>query len=135
MAKCKKIVRTVTRVCAGSLNRQVKIKVREIQPPKNNDTDFGIKIDDYMTVYAMINPVTGVSIFDETNVERTISHEIYIRYIPDLTFEKILEVARINEAKSDFYDILNVQNLDDNYRFYKLQCNIRGDNQVPINWN
>jgi len=167
MAVCKKIKRQEKRVCSGSLNRRIIIYVRSITAPLAESVDYGENLTQPITTWAMIETVNGVTTFDNSNIERIITHNIYIRYRPDITFENWLEVPRSGALlwnrranlllengryfllenggkillegfdpfprQSLFYDIIRVENLDENYRFYKLICNLRGDTLKPVN--
>ena len=133
MATCKKIKRLEERVCIGSLNRKIIIYVRSITAPLADSVDYGENLSQPLTVWAMIETVNGVTTFDSSNIERIVTHNIYIRYRANITFENWLEVPRINEPVSQYYDIIRVENLDENYRFYKLICNLRGDTAKPVN--
>lgn len=127
MAQCKKIYRQIKRVCVGSLDKKVKLKIRAIAPPSGSSAYYGETFTDFMTVWAMVETKNGLVTFDSTNTAQNVSHQFYIRYIPDITFEKWLEYDGKN------FNILTVNNLNEENRFYMLQCNERGDADVSVN--
>lgn len=127
MAQCKKIYRQIKRVCSGSLNKKIKLKIRAITAPSGDSVDFGETFTDFITTWAMVQTKNGIVVFDDTNTAQKLSHEFYIRYIPNITFEKWLEYDGKN------YNILNVENLNEENRFYLLQCNERGSTGANAN--
>ena len=135
MADCNKITRKSTRICIGSLNRQVIIHTRSIVPPSGDSTEYTEQLSAPQTVWAMVEPQSGDKVFDGSNIIRVNSTNIYIRYIADVTFEKWLELINLNGKINEYFDILTVTNLDEGDRFYKLECTRRGATNKPINLN
>ena len=88
MAKCTKIYRKSSRVCIGSLNRRIIIYTRRIISPTDNNVDFAEEFLEPKTVWAMIDTVGETIFFDDTNTDRAITHNIYIRYYKGITPEK-----------------------------------------------
>jgi len=127
MAQCKKIYRQIKRVCIGSLNELIKIKVRSITPPVGGSVFYGEDFQNIMDVWAMIETKNGLVTFDSTNTAQNVTHQFYIRYISDVTFENWLEY------KGKYYNILTVNNLNEENRFYMLQCNERGSKDIEVN--
>jgi len=135
MADCNKITRKSTRICIGSLNRQVIIYTRSIAPPSGDSTEYTEQLSAPQTVWAMVEPQAGDKVFDGSNIIRVNSTNIYIRYIADVTFEKWLELINLNGKINEYFDILTVTNLDEGDRFHKLECVRRGATNKPINLN
>lgn len=135
MAECIKIKRKSQRICIGSLNRRVIITTRAITPPSGDDTNYTETLNDPITVPALIQPARGDKVFDGSNIIRVNSTNIFIRYIPGVTFEKWLELISINSQPNEYFQILTVTNLDEANRFYMLECSKRGDTNKPVNLN
>lgn len=131
MAVCNKIKRKSTRVCIGSLNKRVKIFTRSITPPSGSSVDFLEDFVEDREVWGMIDTVTGITEFDDTNIETVITHDIYIRYIPNITFEKWLTTEIDGEDKR--LRIIRVLNYQENNIFHQLRCTIRGVDTLPVN--
>lgn len=128
MAKCVKITRTSKRVCIGALNKKITIKIRTLTPPVGGHVDYGETFTDFKEVWAMCDTVTGVSIFDNaTNIERTITNDFYIRFIPDITIEEWVQYS------NNYYDIVLVENFGIDDRFYRIRTVLRGPTDKPIN--
>jgi len=127
MATCKKLRRTLTKVCTGALNKRIQIQTRHIKPPVGNSVDYTEEFTNIITTWAMLETVTGVTIFDDTNVEQVVTHDFYIRYIPNVTFEKWI----LFDEK--YYDILRVENYQENNLYYRIRTNVRGRKEIPVN--
>jgi len=134
MAVCKKIRRTSKRICIGALNRKIVLNTRIIIPPVNGSVDFTESFTEPKTVWANIVTKVGAEIFDDTNTVKNISHEVYIRYTAGITPEKWLKLSSINSDNNDYLDILKVENINEENRFYRLSCNIRGRDDRPVNY-
>lgn len=128
MAKCEKIRGKKRKVCIGDMNKLIEIQVRSLVPP-STAFDYDISLTTTEQVFAMIQTATGAisgeAFFDESNVERFVTHMIYIRFRTDVTAETWIKFD------DKFYDILNVENLDENNEFLLLKCNVRGSVNKP----
>ena len=133
MAKCTKIKREIKRVCAGSLNRLITVNVRSITPPTGGSVDFGEELTEPKNVWAMVKTINGTTIFDDTNTEKVITHDIYIRYTATITPEKWVKLPSVTGGNDVLLDIVRVDNLNEDNRFYRLRCNLRGNTAVPVN--
>ena len=128
MAICKKIRRTLTKVCTGALNKKIQIQIRAITPPAGESVDYSEEFTELITTWAMIDTPTGTEVFDSTNTVKTVTHDFYIRYIPNITFEEWI----LYDNK--YYDILMVEDFQEDKQYYRLRCNLRGDETKPVNW-
>jgi len=133
MAICTKIRRKSKRVCIGSLNRYVLVLLRKIQPPSQGSVDFSEGFTEERKVWAMIDTVTGVTVFDKTQTEHVITHDIYIRYVKNFTPEKWIKLLSVNGGDNVLLDIWQVENFGENNEFFRMRCNIRGTDQLPVN--
>jgi len=128
MATCVKIKGKRRKVCIGDLDRLVRLENRAITPPEN-----GIDYTETFTkkqisgspippgdVWAMIESVSGETVFDSTNIERDVTHRIYIRFDEGVTAQTwiLFEGTRFN--------ILDVEDLDLRHEFLLLRCTVRG---------
>jgi len=135
-------------VCIADLDRQIQLQNRAIQPPAGGSVDYTLlftakdsalpPLDEFDSsygsdfagvlfhptdtglVWAMIESVNGESIFDLTNVERTVTHKVYIRYEPTVTAETWFTID------GQRFDILTVEDLDFRHEFQLLRCTDRG---------
>lgn len=130
MATCNKIRRESDRVCIGSLNKKIKLYVRSITQSLNNDVDYSEDFSLSIDLDAMIETLDGKTVFDGVNIVGTATHFFYIRYdenIP-ITSENWIEYA------SKYYNILKVENMQEENRFYKLSVVVRGNKQFEANF-
>lgn len=123
MATCKKLTRTKTQVCIGSLNRQIDIFVRAITPPLNSIgtlVDYGEDFTLLATVWSMIETPKGKTIFDEVGTEKVVTNIFYVRRLSSLTSQNWIVY------KNNRYDIQMVTDLEENNLFQKIFAIIRG---------
>jgi SPP1 family predicted phage head-tail adaptor len=133
MAKCKPITREIPIICIGDLNRKIIIKTRVLTPPSTNSTDYTEVFTTVATVWAMIKTsgLKGRSEFDGTQMSAmdriSNTHEMYIRYRSGITQEHFIEY------NSEYYDILEVFNMDEANTVTHLKCKLRGPTANSIN--
>jgi len=128
MTQCKKIPRVKKQVCIGSLDTPIELNNRAIQAPLVGGVDFDETFTPSTTVFALVETKIGVTIFDDSNTERTISHFFYIRFDSTVTQETWIKY------NGNLYDIINVENLQEKDEFLLLRCNLRGDETVRANF-
>jgi hypothetical protein len=131
MVKVVQVVKKVRNIMSGSLNSLVTIQVRRITPPIGIDVNYSETFNSYpiaADVAALVQTSdAGLVVFDDTNTARNITHLIYIRYEPGITFENWLLY------KGNEYVIHSIENLELESRFYLLKCSLRGDATKPVN--
>ena len=123
---CTPIPSDSKRVCIGDLSKKIQIQVRSIQPPLNG-VDYGEVFSQTKNVWAMCKTVSGEAIFDDSNIEQTVTHEFYIRYIPNVTFENWILY------NNKYYDIVGVENLNESDEYLLLRSRIRGNSNLGVN--
>lgn len=129
MPKCVRIKRKSRKICIGDMREQIQINIRTIKAPVDGSVDFAEAFQEVETVFAMVETKTGVEIFDGTNLLGVATHFFYIRFISDIDFTHWVRF------KDQFFDILDVQNLEERNEFYLLRCSLRGDETKPINFS
>jgi len=91
----------------------------------------GVDLDENFTggtvVKAIVRTKRGKAIFDGSNVEKEVTHEIKIEYIADLTAEKWINFKNRN------IDILDIVNCEEKDEILILRCNERGHDSLPVN--
>jgi SPP1 family predicted phage head-tail adaptor len=129
MATCKKIKRLSEKVCIGSLNQQIDLQVRTLAAPTGDSVDFDLGFTVLKNVWSMVETVAGKVFFDDSNTDRSITHNFYIRYINgvEITAENWISY------KGKYFDIVNVENLDEADRFLLLRATERGSTTKPVN--
>lgn len=127
MPSCSSIKRKQRKVCIGDLDTEITIQSRSIASPDSNGVDFDETFTGKATVWALVNTVSGKTMFDGSGVERDVTHEIYIRYVSGVTSEDwiLLNGKRL--------DILPVEDLDERNEFMKLNCSFKGTSANKIN--
>ena len=129
MPECVQIRRKRRNVCIGDMRDRVIIQTRAITVPDANSVDFTEVFSADQTVWALVETKTGTQVFDGTNIVGIATHNIYIRFITDVTFQKWLRFKNV------IYDILDVQNLEERDEFYLLRCSLRGDDAKAVNFS
>ena len=127
MAECVVKQRKTTRVCIGSLNKRVDLELRAITAPNQSGVDFGESFTNTATVWAMIETVTGKTMFDKSNIETVITHNFYIRFVQNIEIDtSITYDGRI-------HIIINIENFGENNGFLVLHTTIRGTDTLTVN--
>jgi len=119
--------------CAGDLRHLGTIQNRAIKAV-DDSVDYEMVFsgavpdnEERDQVWLGIKTVRGVTVFDQTNVERVVSHEIIMRYREDVTAQNWLLVDGAR------YDILQVENVNERSQWLVLQCNKRGTDSNSVN--
>lgn len=89
--------------------------------------DLDESFDNPDVVKALIKTVRGTTIFDGSNVEKEVTHEIRIEFIATVTAETWIEFNGRN------IDILDVVNCCENDEILILRCNERGIDTLSVN--
>jgi len=127
MPVCSYKKRKNRKICIGDLDTEITIDSRDITPPSGYSVDFVETFTGTVVAWALIETVSGKSIFDSTNIERTLTHNIYIRFITGLTAENWIVL------KGQRVDIIEVEDYENRSEFMVLKCNDRGDISNPAN--
>ena len=78
-------------------------------------------------VRAIVKTIQGVSVFDDTNVERVATHRIAIAYIVGVTSSKWVKLG------TKRIKILTVENCAEKNRVLILMCTERGEDSKVVN--
>lgn len=122
MSSCTKIKGRNRQICIGDMQHRIKLQSRSLSQPFFEDVDFDENFQDQSEVWAMINTVSGKTLFDGVNQDINITHEVYIMYDLSVTAETWIEYDGRR------FDILKVENLDERKQFMRLICSERGAN-------
>lgn len=123
MAKCVRLQRTDTRICAGSLNRKIQIYARAITSPLDPTqatVDYGEDFVLVGNVWAMIKDIKGEIIFNNISIDDSPTHNFYTRFLDGITQENWVVF------NNNRYNILRAESLDELNKFLWLQCVVRG---------
>ena len=126
MPKCIKIKRKKEQACIAGLNKRIDIFLREITPVSTQTVDFNERFVNQRTVWANVDTRVGAQFFDENNILQLITHVFIIRFIPGVTFEKIVVFKNIR------YRIVQVENLQQSDTYYRLRCAVRGIDTIEV---
>lgn len=120
MPKCKKLRRLKRQVCIGDLDNQIVLQDRSITPPVSGvDATEDFTTND--TVDAKVDTSRGETIFDGVSPDGVdVTHIFTIRFITGITAETWVGF------KSQRFDILDVENLEERDEWLKLRCTNRG---------
>jgi SPP1 family predicted phage head-tail adaptor len=111
----------------GDMTHRVAIYDRSIKAPTDDTGNYSLDFKKKIVVWASIETVVGVVIFDSVNMDKTITHKLLIRYLPFVTQEYWVSY------KNNYYDIVKVEDLNEEKRFQILHCNLRGSQLMPAN--
>lgn len=113
--------------CLGDMIHRIEIYDRTIKAPTDATGNYSLDFKKKITVWASIETVVGVVIFDSVNMDRTISHKMVIRYLPFITVEYWVWYD------SKYYDIIKIEDWNEEKRFQVLLCNVRGSDAKAAN--
>lgn len=125
MADCVFKQRKKIIVCTGSLRKEISLLTRNIDP-NTQPLSQNISIENTFTllaqVWAMNEDAEGQEVFDKVGI-RVGQHtdNWYIRYVDGITSQTWVQF------EEDFYNILNVRDLERNKFYLRLECEFRGD--------
>jgi SPP1 family predicted phage head-tail adaptor len=114
------------KLCAGDLNRRIKIQSRS-DKPSNTTFDYGQTFTDTRNTWSALLSVKGRDVFAGTNMDELVSHIFYVRYFDGLTSQHWINY------RSERYDILTVEDLDLNQEWYAIFTNVRGTDTKAVN--
>ena len=106
---------------SGNLKHRVTLQRRDLTPPSTNTVDFREVYTNLGEVWAGINTVSQQQPFNEINIDDTITHKIFIRYIPGL--DTNIWILHGNER----YNVIRIDNINDMNQWTVFYCNIKGD--------
>jgi len=127
MPVCKTKRVPVIEICAGDLRHTIQVQTKSLDSPDGTNVDFDVSLTKTINVRAMIETVPNESIFDGTNVEQSVTHKFYTRFIPGITFQNWVKF------RDQFYAIVAAENLQEENKFMLLRCNVRGDIKNQVN--
>ena len=131
MGACGSTKQIVKAHAIGDMRNLIEIYARSITTANNNSPDFDEVFTLAYTAWAKLVTVKPKKEFDGTNLDNQITHEFYIRYIQALD-EDIVSNFYI-KFDGDYYDVFDIEDLDERHRFMKIPCVIRGDATLPVN--
>lgn len=114
-------------ICAGDLNKRITVEVRTIKPPIDGGTDYMEEFTEQKKMWAKMETVKGAQIFDGTNIVGQISHKFTIRWRKNITIQNWVEY------QGQRYKIMDIENQNENDKFYVISCTVRGDNNLRTN--
>jgi len=115
-------------VCIGSMDRLISLKTRVIQTPDGSSVDYSESFSTLASEWAAVKSLSRGPIFlDGTNIAKQATHIFMIRYRSDVDAEIWIDLDSV------YYDVLNVEDLDEKNEFLFLYAVKRGGTSIPIN--
>lgn len=121
----RKIRRKPDLICASDLKNKVKLITRKIETA---NVSFTENFTDFKSIYARIDTISGYQPFNGVNIEDAPSHIFYIRYLSDI------EINYTFEYKSNYFHIIDIENLNEENRFMKITVKKAGNKSNEANW-
>lgn len=119
MAVCVTLSRKKRRPCIGDLEDLIILQDRDLTAV-NMGVDATETFTEIETVYAKIETVRGLVIFDGVNTETNATHIFTIEFLAGITAETWVEF----ELRR--FDILTPQDFEERHEFLELVCAERG---------
>ena len=112
----------------GDMKTPVIIHQAEIMAPSVG-VDFGRKITEIVKPWwCKITTVSGVTMFDSSNIEQVITHDFSGRYHPDIDKDMVIEYD------GEYYKIIGSEDLEERQQFMRLRCTVRGSINKEVNY-
>ena len=127
MPRCINANRRKKQICTGDLDTLITIQGRSITPPASGVDATETFTTENLNIWAMLETGKGTVFFDDTNIEKTITHEFSIVFISGLTAENwvLFEGRR--------FDTLMIEDFDERHEYQLLRCNERGTTSNETN--
>jgi len=115
-------------VCLGDMIHRIAINTRTQTVPIAVPGQYSETFVKVLDVWAFIETVKELEMFDSSNVSHVVSHKMIIRWLPYLTSEYWIKY------KNEYYKIVSMQDMENENRFQLLFCTTRGDIAKLSNW-
>ena len=118
MAESKRIRigRNKVKVAIGNLDSRISIHDKSITPPLFGSSDYVTKFSG-KKVWALVNSVSGRTIFNGVDQDINVTHDIYVRFDTTISAQNIVELG-----PNEYVDVLDVEDFENRHRFLKLTC-------------
>lgn len=120
MPKCVKIQRKKRQPCIGDMDELITLQGRTLTPPTSGVDATEEFADTNPDVWALLETVSGETLFDNTGTERDVTHRFTINFISGVTSEAWVLF------NSERLDILTVEDLEERHEFLMLRASNRG---------
>ena len=115
------------KVPVGDMRTPVIIHQAEILAPTVG-VDLGRTITNIIEPWwCKVTTVSGVYIFDSSNIEQVITHDFQGRYQSGIDRDMVIEWS------GEYYKIISVENFENRNEFLRLRCTIRGAISSEVN--
>ena len=112
-------------LCIGDLKDTIIIQNRDLVAPAFGFAGFDEDFDQHSEVAARVKTVRGLTVFDgQTKDDIAITHEIGIRYDPDVESEKWILFEDGNRVM-----VITVEDLEDRHEWMILLCVEKGSKE------
>lgn len=118
---CRVIRRGRRRVSVGDLRDRVTLQERSIEPPAFGEAGYGEEFDSSVEVWAAITTTAGKLLFDGVGTDVAITHEVFVRFDPNVTSESWIELADGRRL-----DVVKPEDYEERGEFLRLLCTERG---------
>jgi SPP1 family predicted phage head-tail adaptor len=129
--KCGSVKQDMRLQAVGDMRHLIYLRNRSIEMGADNGVNFDEIFTANTAIWAKVKSVRGKMIFSGTNVQHEITHEMYIWYVAAL--ERDITSDIYVEYDGEYYDILDVEDLDERHIFMKLSCALRGETDLAVN--
>ena len=108
------------KLCVGDLRDRICLQKRTLTEPAFGDAEAGEEFEG-TEVWALIKTSVGKALFDGVNQDVNVTHEVAIRYDPEVTATTWIELGDGTRL-----DVVNVEDLEERHEYQWLRCTERG---------
>ncbi len=116
------------RVCIGDRNERIKIHIRTLTSNNAGSIESIETFIELVEVWAAVETTRGSQLWNGVEVSNPFTHRMSIRYRDNIDFNKWIEF------RDEYYDIVDVENLEQKNEELFLMCIRKGDNTKEANF-
>ena len=125
---CTNIAIKDRKLCIGNLSERITIQTRSIANNNTGTIELSESFTSLVDVWAAVETTRGSQLWDGVSVSNPFTHKFYIRYRNDIDFNKWVEY------KSEKYDIVDVEDFEQENEWLLLMCTRKGLNTKAANY-
>ena len=126
MSECERIHVRHKKLCIGDMDRIIYLHGRVLNTPEGT-VDYSSEMQTPIRVWAAVKTAKGRQMFFTTNEDRAVTHIFYIRYRTGIDSRDWVRY------KSEYYDIVDTENVDERDEWLALYANVRGSTSSEVN--
>lgn len=126
---CKSIKPNINNVCLGDLNERISVQVKRIVSNNAPNTSSTTSFTEVAGAWALIKTTPSYQWIDGVQVNVGINTDFYIRYNSSIDYTQQLWI----EHRNIKYRVINIENIDEQYKFIRFRASKTGSESINAN--